>query len=185
MLVFDTNILLSHLSVFTALVESGAWTTIVPLPVVAELDGLSKQTADREAAGLQARAALSYLKDNIRKYSTQLKVQTTKGNYLTHLNVRTEMRENGQGPGGRGVNMDERILGVAEFQRDQWVDRSILLQPLRAAEGAQMAAVKAEQEGGGKDKAKVVLVTMDRNLRLRAMGRGVEAVGEKEIRAVV
>ena len=171
MLVFDTNILLSHLSIFTALVESAAWTIIVPLPVITELDGLSKQTS--EQAGLQARAALSYMQDNLRKYSTQLKVQTTKGNYLTHLNIRTETRE-----AESRASMDERILGVAEFQRDQWVDRSILLKPYNSPKAV-------DATGQGEDKAKVVLVTMDRNLRLRAMGRGVEAVSEKEIKGIV
>lgn len=188
MLVFDTNVLVSHLSIFTALVESGAWTIIVPLPVVTELDGLSKETS--ETSGSQARAALSYLQDNLRKYSTQLKVQTTKGNYLAYLNVRTETRDNSTGAhgGARGrggsANMDERILGVAEFQRDQWVDRSILLKPYNASMAAQQTALALEP-AKQRERAKVVLVTMDRNLRLRAMGRGVEAVGEKEIQAVV
>ncbi|KAJ3748272.1 hypothetical protein EV360DRAFT_76238 [Lentinula raphanica] len=37
-LVIDTNILLSSLSMFSSLVESKSWTVVVPLPVIMELD---------------------------------------------------------------------------------------------------------------------------------------------------
>ena len=40
-LVVDTNILLSSLSEFSSLVESGRWTVVVPLPVIMELDSQS------------------------------------------------------------------------------------------------------------------------------------------------
>ena len=40
-LVVETNILLSSLSEFSSLVESGRWTVVVPLPVIMELDSQS------------------------------------------------------------------------------------------------------------------------------------------------
>ena len=40
-LLVDTNILLSSLSEFSSLVESGRWTVVVPLPVIMELDSQS------------------------------------------------------------------------------------------------------------------------------------------------
>jgi len=38
-LVIDTNILLSSLSMISSLIENLLWTTIIPLPVIMELDG--------------------------------------------------------------------------------------------------------------------------------------------------
>ena len=54
-LVVDTNILLSSLAEFSALVESKRWTVVVPLPVIMELDSQSSNmTALGEAATAQA-----------------------------------------------------------------------------------------------------------------------------------
>ena len=83
----DTNILLSSLSEFAALVECGRWTVVVPLPVIMELDS---QSSNMTALGEAATAALNYITGHIRSHSLSLKVQTSRGNYLTNLNVRTE-----------------------------------------------------------------------------------------------
>ena len=40
-LVLDTNVLLAAPERVRALIERGAWTLVVPLPVVMELDGLA------------------------------------------------------------------------------------------------------------------------------------------------
>jgi protein SMG6 len=162
MLVFDTNVLLSSLSLFSKLVESGIWSIVVPLPVVTELDGLSKEPAP---LGPTAKAAVSYLESRIRTHSLCLKIQTTKGNYLSDLLIRTEHHE-------RSVDertMDDRILNIAAFQNEHFVDRSSIL-------GAR---------GGGGEATKVVLVTFDRNLRLKARARGVDAADEKEMAGIM
>ena len=57
-LVVDTNILLSSLSIFASLVESSRWTILVPLAVVTELDGLSNNPSELGAAVWEA---LSYV----------------------------------------------------------------------------------------------------------------------------
>ncbi len=72
----------------------------------------------------------------------------------------------------RARTMDDLILDAASFQAEHWQDRSALLArgtPVPPAPGA----------------AKVVLVTDDRNLRLKARSRGVEAVDEKELVSVL
>ena len=86
-LVVDTNILLSSLPMVQALVESLQWTIVLPLPVIMELDGLAtNQTALGEAVS----AATSYIVSHLRMHSASLKIQTSKGNYLPNLNIRTE-----------------------------------------------------------------------------------------------
>jgi protein SMG6 len=159
MLVFDTNVLLSSLSLFSKLVESGIWSIVVPLPVVTELDGLSKEPAP---LGPSAKQAVQYLESRIRTHSLCLKIQTTKGNYLSDLLIRTESHDNVD-----ERTMDDRILNIAAFQQDHFVDRSSIL------------------GGRGGDGTKVVLVTFDRNLRLKARARGVDAADEKEMAGIM
>lgn len=65
--------------------------------------------------------------------------------------------------------MDDRILNIASFQLDHFVDRSTIL----------------GSTGGQKDATKVVLITFDRNLRLKARSRGVDAADEKEMAAIM
>lgn len=163
MLVFDTNVLLSSLSLFSKLVESGLWSIIIPLPVVTELDGLSREPAP---LGPSAKAAVAYLESRIRTHSLCLKIQTTKGNYLSDLLIRTESHE--RTPDER--TMDDRILNIANFQVDHFVDRSTIL---------------GSAEKQPRDATKVVLVTFDRNLRLKARARGVDAADEKEMAAIM
>jgi len=165
MLVFDTNVMLSSLDLFKRIVEGGQWSVIVPLPVVTELDGLSKNPPP---LGLAATLAISYLESRIRTHSLCLKIQTSRGNYLSDLLIRTEHVDFSD-PAVASRNMDDLILNIASFQSEHFTDRSAILgQP-----GAELGATK------------VVLVTWDRNLRLRARARGIEAVDEKEVKGVL
>jgi predicted ribonuclease YlaK len=65
--------------------------------------------------------------------------------------------------------MDDRILNIAKFQKEHFVDRSTIL-GARGADG---------------EASKVVLVTFDRNLRLKARTRGVDAADEKEMAGIM
>ena len=165
MLVFDTNVLLSSLDLLRTVVESGQWSVIVPLPVVTELDGLSKNPPP---LGLSATQAISYLESRIRTHSLCLKIQTSRGNYLSDLLIRTE-HVDFTDPLIASRNMDDLILNIASFQNEHFTDRSKIL----GQGGAELGATK------------VVLVTFDRNLRLRARARGIEAVDEKEFKGVL
>ncbi|KAJ7063093.1 hypothetical protein C8F01DRAFT_1209464 [Mycena amicta] len=142
-LVIDTNILLSSLSMFSTLVESSQWTVVVPLPVIMELDGLSSNPSQ---LGEAAQAAMTYLSSHIRTHAISLKVQTSKGNYLTSLNVRAEQVDFTDGRTER--NMDDLILKAAIWQDEHWVDRSAIL----------------KSDAVASDNAvKVVLLSLDRN----------------------
>ncbi|KAK4685352.1 hypothetical protein P7C73_g4803, partial [Tremellales sp. Uapishka_1] len=165
MLVFDTNVLLSSLAFFSKLVEGGQWSIIVPLPVVTELDGISKQPPP---LGTSASQAVSYLENRIRTHSLTLKIQTSKGNYLSDLLIRTEARSM------RGKTMDDLILTIAESQMQHFVDRSDIL-----------GMKDLGDVGMGQPATKVLLITFDRNLRVKARGRGVEVGDEKDLERIL
>ncbi|KZP03616.1 hypothetical protein FIBSPDRAFT_768687, partial [Athelia psychrophila] len=125
-LVVDTNILLPSLSMLASVIESLRWTVIVPLPVIMELDGISANTSQ---LGETAKAAMSYLTSHVRSHSTSLKVQTSKGNYLTSLTFRTEQVDF-KDEASWERNMDDSILCAAIWQDDHWSDRYSMLKKL-------------------------------------------------------
>ncbi|WVR07097.1 hypothetical protein IAU60_004136 [Kwoniella sp. DSM 27419] len=171
MLVFDTNVLLDSLDLFSKVVESGQWSVVVPLPVVTELDGLSKEPAP---LGVKAKCAVTYLEARIRTHALCLKIQTTKGNYLSDLLIRTEhLDANGARPGDLAQTMDDRIIHIASFAQDNFSDRSGLL-------GMPRLDLESMHEA-----SKVLVVSNDRNLRLMARSRGVQGVDEKELGGIL
>ena len=133
--------------------------------VVTELDGLCKNPAP---LGTAAHSAVAYLEGRIRTHSLCLKIQTSKGNYLSDLLIRTEHLDFGASavnPEAVSRTMDDLILNIASFQAEHFVDRSQML----GLPGADIGATK------------VLLVTFDRNLRVKARGRGIDAADEKEM----
>ncbi|KAK7043684.1 hypothetical protein VNI00_008295 [Paramarasmius palmivorus] len=161
-LVVDTNILLSSLSMFASLVESLRWTVLVPLPVVMELDGLKSNSSPQLSEA--ADSALSYITSHLRSHSSSLKVQTSKGNYLTTLNVRTEEVDFTRAE----RSMDDLILKTAIWHDEHWTDRSAMLKP-------------DERTKDIPNPVKVVLLSLDRNLRLKARSRQLPAASEKDL----
>jgi protein SMG6 len=146
-LVVDTNILLSSFSEFSVLVESCRWTVVVPLAVITELDGIS---SNENELGAVASAAVAFIGTHLRSHSISLKVQTSKGNYLSTLNVRSEDFSFALGEGSWERNMDDLIIRAAVWQRNHWVDRSRLLN-------------QSSQTDCDKTTSKVVLLSFDRN----------------------
>jgi protein SMG6 len=139
------------------------------ITVVTELDGLAKQFS---ATGQAATAALRYLESNIRASTRNLKVQTSKGNYLTQLFIRSEIMDSPLNEiQDREATMDDFILRVASFQADHFVDRSNLLGQVSDTEFT-LQKHKA---------SKVLFFTFDRNLRLRAKARGIQTATEKDL----
>ncbi|QRW01731.1 Est1 DNA/RNA-binding domain protein [Ceratobasidium sp. AG-Ba] len=143
---------------------SQRWTVVVPLAVVTELDGLARQSQG-------AQRAVSFLEASMRASQSVglgLKVQTSRGNYLPNLAVRVE-HFGGHGGGSNGAgggwerNMDDYILKSAVWQAENFIDRSAFLEG-----GAEVGTTDGA-------KAKVVLVSSDRNLRVKARARELEA----------
>ncbi|KAG5727581.1 Telomerase-binding protein EST1A [Termitomyces sp. T112] len=169
-LVVDTNILLSSLPMFASVVESLRWTVILPLPVIMELDGLSSNTSPQLSEAAQN--AMTYISTHIRSHSISLKVQTSKGNYLSTLSIRTEQVDFGGGSNWER-NTDDLILRAAIWQEEHWVDRSAILKANMADSASSSGAVK------------VVLLTLDRNLRLKARSRQLPAASEKDLAVIL
>ena len=151
-LVIDTNILLSSLSMFSSLVESLKWTIIIPLPVIMELDGLSLNASP---LGEAASDASKYIDTHLRSHQNSLKVQTSKGNYLTNLSFRSEQVEFSVDDQSWERSMDDLILRAAVWQSEHWVDHSALLKSSDNGVGAGAAEAN--------NASKVTLVSFDRN----------------------
>ena len=160
-LVFDTNVMLKSLSTFSRLLESRRWTLVLPLVTITELDGLS---ANQNELGRAAAAAVQYLETSSRTHSMYLKVQTSRGNYLSGLTIRKEEIDFAT---TNANSMDDIVLRAATWQSEHFVNRLNLLD-LSAATPAS-------------DASKVALVTFDRNLRLKAHARGLDALDEEAL----
>ncbi|KZP19051.1 hypothetical protein FIBSPDRAFT_1025996 [Athelia psychrophila] len=161
-LVVDTNILPSSLSMLAS-------TAVVPLPVIMELDGISANTSQ---LGETAKATMSYLTSHVRSHSTPLKVQTSKGNYLTFLTFRTEQVDF-KDEASWERNMDDLILRTAIWRDDHWSDRSSMLKNPGAQCGTTVGGVK------------VVLLSLDRNLGLKARSRQLPAASGTDLAAIL
>ena len=111
-LVIDMNILLS-LAISSSLVESLQWTVVVPLSVIMELDGLTNNVSLLGEGAKVATAALDYITSHIRSHLTSLKVQTSRGNYLSSLSICTEQVEFAGNEASCKRNMDDLILRAA------------------------------------------------------------------------
>ncbi|KAM5539454.1 hypothetical protein V8D89_006906 [Ganoderma adspersum] len=167
-LVVDMNILLSSLAKFSALVESGCWTMVVPLPVIIELDSQAK--GNTTPLGQATVAALAYITAHIRSHSASLKVQTSRGNYLTNLNVRLEEVDFSSSTWER--SMDDLILRAALWQDEHWVNHSAMLKGGDSVKDAASAA-------------KVVLLSFDHMLRLKARSRQLNTASEQELASIL
>ncbi|KAK4701626.1 hypothetical protein P7C70_g4605, partial [Phenoliferia sp. Uapishka_3] len=177
-LVFDTNILLTSLQLFRQVVETETWTVVVPLAVVTELDGLKRNAT---ALGSAADDAVTYLETAIRQRSRHIKVQTSRGNYLKDLSIRSESIDfAGSAEGGGDAlshdfarSMDDVILRAVAWQKDHFTSRLALVNP------------KADRRLVPGNASNVVLVTFDRNLRLKARARGLDSTDEKGLSAML
>lgn len=142
---------------------------------------MAKETS---ALGQAASDAIAYLESHVRSHALSLKIQTSKGNYLSDLFVRTEQidfRDMGDLAQedkeiARAQTMDDFILRVAVSQSEHFVDRSRIL----SASGSPLK-LDATFDDQKRTASKVLLLTFDRNLRLRARARGIEAADEKEM----
>lgn len=142
---------------------------------------------------------VDYLESAIRTHARWLKIQTSRGNYLKDLSIRNESIDFGSSPSSsspfdlssfstaldpsapfsashdQAHSMDDVILRAVTWQSQHFNSRLALVNPR-----AIRAGFKVPQET-----ATVVLVTFDRNLRLKARARGLEATDEKGLRKAV
>ncbi|CAO1632740.1 unnamed protein product [Sympodiomycopsis kandeliae] len=203
-LVLDTNIILHDKASFLQkVVESHRWAVIVPLAAITELEGLRHNAT---SLGEDAVLALSYLEVAVKTHSTWLKIQTSKGNYLSDLSFRHEDLDMSSEKGtsltqpdaeaetslglhslpqqtktAKARSLDEVILRCLLWQRDHWTDRrNIILGTRSSGEHNRSSSGVVTSEA-----PKVVMITLDRGLRLRVMSKGCPAAGNHDLAEIL
>ncbi|KAJ8347673.1 hypothetical protein SKAU_G00262620 [Synaphobranchus kaupii] len=162
-LVPDTNGFIDHLAGLRKLMSCGLYILVVPLIVITELDGLAKGQDNRmggaggsggaHARGVQERAktAVSFLERGFEVREPCLRALTSRGNQLESIAFRSEDTSGQQG------NNDDLILSCClHYCKDKAKD----FMPTQRDE-----PVRLHRE--------VVLLTDDRNLRVKALTRNV------------
>lgn len=156
-LVTDTNCFIDHLSALRSLVASNTYTLVVPLVVLNELEGLAKgaaQGTDRHldnspehiaVVTRHANQALSYIEAEYKARNIHIRVQTSKGSILDSLAFRSEECDT-------VGNNDDLILSCClHYCKDMARD-----------------FMPKEKDSPVRLFRDVVLLTDDRNLRLKA-----------------
>ncbi|XP_072557548.1 telomerase-binding protein EST1A isoform X2 [Paramormyrops kingsleyae] len=161
-LVPDTNGFIDHLAGLQSLLACGLYILVVPLIVITELDGLARGQEHRgggravpgeHARALQerAKAAVSFLERGFEAREPCLRAMTSRGNQLESIAFRSEDTSGQQG------NNDDLILSCClHYCKDKAKD----FMPTQRDE-----PVRLHRE--------VVLLTDDRNLRVKALTRNV------------
>ncbi|CAG8549996.1 4271_t:CDS:2 [Acaulospora morrowiae] len=160
-LVVDTNCLVGDLVMVKKIICSDNWVVVVPLVVVTELDGLKLNTPP---LGTAASEALVFLEQalSMTNKMRKIKIQTSKGNYVSGINYSEEF-DFGSGE-GKKKNMDDLILGICLWH----------------------AKNREENKSHESENNEViVLLTNDRNLRVKARARGIDVIGAQDFSGLI
>nr|XP_005003603.1 telomerase-binding protein EST1A isoform X1 [Cavia porcellus] len=157
-LVPDTNGFIDHLTSLAQLLESRKYILVVPLIVINELDGLAKgQETDHRAGGYarvvqeKARKSIEFLERRFESRDSCLRALTSRGNELESIAFRSEDIT------GQLGNNDDLILSCClHYCKDKAKD----FMPTSKEEPIRLLR-------------EVVLLTDDRNLRVKALTRNV------------
>ncbi|XP_077995214.1 telomerase-binding protein EST1A-like [Glandiceps talaboti] len=162
-LVPDTNAFIDNLKGIQTVVDSGRYILIVPLVVINELDGLAKGSREDDVMRAAhsgrvqqgAKAAINYLEGEFDMYNNRIRAVTSRGTELDTIQYRRE------DPEGQVGNNDDVILSCCLFYCD---DKARSFMPQNKDD-----PIKLFRD--------VVLLTDDRNLRVKAHIRNVPARG--------
>lgn len=173
-LVPDTNAFIDHLDGLKKLLQSGTYIIVVPLIVITELDGLAKGQDNFGGAGTggrtvgsrtnsnvnvahikavqeKAKAAVAFLERGFESREQCLRALTSRGNQLESIAFRSEDTSGQQG------NNDDVILSCClHYCNDKAKD-----------------FMPNQKNGTVRLRREVVLLTDDRNLRVKALTRNV------------
>ncbi|KAK1157526.1 hypothetical protein AOXY_G25229 [Acipenser oxyrinchus oxyrinchus] len=157
-LVPDTNGFIDHLSGLAKLLSCKAYIVVVPLIVITELDGLARGQETEYRTGSHARqvqeharSAISFLEHRFENREPCLRALTSQGNELESIAFRSE------DPTGQQGNNDDLILSCClHYCKDKAKD-----------------FMPTQKDGPIRLRREVVLLTDDRNLRVKALTRNV------------
>ncbi|XP_052385178.1 telomerase-binding protein EST1A-like isoform X2 [Oncorhynchus keta] len=174
-LVPDTNGFIDHLTGLKTLLQSGTYIVVVPLIVITELDGLAKgqESCDGSGSGRggsgcrgnaggggptharsvqeKARVAVAFLERGFEAREPCLRALTSRGSQLESIAFRSEDTSGQQG------NNDDVILSCC----------------LHYCKDEAKSLMPAQTNGPVRLRREVVLLTDDRNLRVKALTRNV------------
>uniref|UniRef100_A0A8C7JV16 Telomerase-binding protein EST1A n=1 Tax=Oncorhynchus kisutch TaxID=8019 RepID=A0A8C7JV16_ONCKI len=156
-LVPDTNGFIDHLTGLKTLLQSGTYIVVVPLIVITELDGLAKgqESCDGSGSGRgvqeKAKVAVAFLERGFEAREPCLRALTSRGSQLESIAFRSEDTSGQQG------NNDDVILSCC----------------LHYCKDEAKSLMPAQTNGPVRLRREVVLLTDDRNLRVKALTRNV------------
>ncbi|XP_052423477.1 telomerase-binding protein EST1A isoform X1 [Carassius gibelio] len=159
-LVPDTNGFIDHLDGLRKLLACGTYILVLPLIVITELDGLAKGQDSREGVGNgaharqvqeRARSAVMFLEKAFESRDPCIRALTSRGNTLESIAFRSEDTS-----GQKGNNDDVILSCCLHYCQDKAKD-----------------FMPAERNGPVRLRREVVLLTDDRNLRVKALTRNV------------
>ncbi|XP_051972018.1 telomerase-binding protein EST1A-like [Xyrauchen texanus] len=159
-LVPDTNGFIDHLDGLRKLLACGTYILVVPLIVITELDGLAKGQDSREGIGNgahtrqvqeKAKASVMFLEKAFESRNPCIRALTSRGNTLESIAFRSEDTS-----GQKGNNDDVILSCCLHYCQDKAKD-----------------FMPAERNGPVRLRREVVLLTDDRNLRVKALTRNV------------
>ncbi|XP_016394645.1 telomerase-binding protein EST1A-like [Sinocyclocheilus rhinocerous] len=159
-LVPDTNGFIDHLDGLRKLLACRTYILVVPLIVITELDGLAKGQVSREGVGNgaharqvqeRARSAVMFLEKAFESRDPCIRALTSRGNTLESIAFRSEDTS-----GQKGNNDDVILSCCLHYCQDKAKD-----------------FMPAERNGLVRLRREVVLLTDDRNLRVKALTRNV------------
>ncbi|KAF4082130.1 hypothetical protein AMELA_G00148130 [Ameiurus melas] len=159
-LVPDTNCFIDHLEGLKKLLTCGTYVLVVPLIVITELDGLAKGQECRDVDSIaaharlvqdSAKAAVAFLEKGFEAREPGLRALTSRGNQLESIAFRSEDTS-----GHKGNNDDVILSCCLHYCQDKAKD-----------------FMPAQRDGPVRLRREVVLLTDDRNLRVKALTRNV------------
>ncbi|XP_051973201.1 telomerase-binding protein EST1A-like isoform X1 [Xyrauchen texanus] len=159
-LVPDTNGFIDYLDGLRKLLACGTYVLVVPLIVITELDGLAKGQDSREGIGNgaharqvqeRAKASVMFLEKAFESRDPYIRALTSRGNTLESIALRSEDTS-----GQKGNNDDVILSCCLHYCQDKAKD-----------------FMPAERNGPVRLHREVVLLTDDRNLRVKALTRNV------------
>lgn len=196
-IVLEAQILLTGFALVSSMVGSKRWIVVIPLAVITELDRISRlsPSADAQSAisPAMAQSVLPQLEQLVKTHHSVLKVQTSRGNYLRDLSMRSEDLEYSGGSGSASTSataqhaysriprgVDDVVVAAAKWQVENWLDRRQLLPP-----GTLSPEERARKLEGKLKEAKVLLVSDSKNLRAQGRAKGLSVASFAELEKVV
>ncbi|MGH0180204.1 UNVERIFIED_CONTAM: hypothetical protein FKN15_003665 [Acipenser sinensis] len=182
-LVPDTNGFIDHLSGLAKLLSCKAYILVVPLIVITELDGLARGQETEYRTGSHARqvqeharSAISFLERGFENREPCLRALTSRGNELESISFRSE------DPTGQQGNNDDLILSCClhyckdkakDFMPTQKGNAPGTTHRERQQHSCTQPGLRAALREHPAVMRRVVLLTDDRNLRVKALTRNV------------